>query len=414
MLKMIAGISIGLCLLHATANGGVYQRVDEKGGVHFSDQPPAVMAIVSPPTDSGPSPHTASPQAPADKLAAQPDDILSNLESLVTSDTGSSDRSMVEVLVDKIEADPVKAADKLLLRLKDKNCNEEQLMVYVWAVGITKQENAIEELVKMHRESQSEKVKGNCLRALASIGGNKAGEYLLAVLDVTTDKEARFELLNLLGQMQCERALPKAEEILMLDPKQFYWQSIFVFGKMGDKAIPFLLAKIDDKDRNVRANAINLLGQWQIAQEAAKAIEMQFWKEDDKELRELELSSLEKTIPDLPRLKSIFERVINENKDTGLVQFARETVDMINKSTFTAPLKTKQVSATSFLREYAQLFKSAGKKGDYQTLANSSSMNDEPKLKALRERILQRDSDEAFYDYRKVSEIIMLNRLAKD
>jgi HEAT repeat protein len=392
----------------------VYQWVDEKGGVHFSDQPPVATQTVPPPADSGPPTNPAPAQAPADKLAAQPDDILTILEDLAHASTDAADRSSVEVVVDKIEADPVKVADKLLLRLKDKNCSENQLMIYVWAVGIMKQERAAEELVKIHRESQSERVKGNCLRSLASVGGKKAGEYLLAVLDVASDKDARFELLNLLGQMQQERALPKAEEILRLDPNQFYWQSIFVFGKMGDKAVPFLLTRISDKDRNVRANAINLLGQWQIAPEAAKAIEQQFWKEDDKELRGLELSSLEKTIPDLPRLKAVLEKVITEVKDTDLVKFARESVDMIDKSTFTAPLKTKKVSAASFQREYAQLFKSAGKKGDYKALANSSSMKDEPKLKALRERILQRNSDEAFYDYQKVSEIIMLNRLAHD
>lgn len=403
-----------LLAIHSPAAGAIYQWTDEKGGLHFSDQPPAATSVSPPPTASGPPPHPAPPQSPANKLAVQPDDILSNIENLAKSGTRTADQSLVEVVADTIEADPVRSADKLLLRLKDKSSTENQMMVYIWALGITKQERAIEELVKLHRENQSEKVKGNCLRALASIGGKKAGEYLLAVLDVASDKDARFELLNLLGQMQCEQALPKAEEILRLDPNQLYWQSIFVFGKMGDKAIPFLLTKVSNNDRNVRANTINILGQWQIAPEAAKAIETQFWKEDDKELRGLELSSLEKIIPDLPRLKSIFEKVIAENKNADLVKFARESVDMINKSTFTAPLKTKQVSAASFKREYAQLFKSAGKKGDYQTLANTSSMNDEPKLKALRERILQRDSDEAFYDYRKVSEIIMLNRLAKD
>jgi hypothetical protein len=42
----------------------------------------------------------------------------------------------------------------------------------------------------------------------------------------------------------------------------------------------------------------------------------------------------------------------------------------------------------------------------------SSSLTDEAKLNTLREQILQRDSEEAFFDYQKVSEIMIYNRLA--
>ena len=46
------------------------------------------------------------------------------------------------------------------------------------------------------------------------------------------------------------------------------------------------------------------------------------------------------------------------------------------------------------------------------TLAASSAAEDEPKLKTLRERILQRNSDEAFIDYQRVNDAIIRNRLA--
>lgn len=75
--------------------------------------------------------------------------------------------------------------------------------------------------------------------------------------------------------------------------------------------------------------------------------------------------------------------------------------------------KTKKPSAASFKLEYAAIFKAAGVKGDYEKLGACSTVQDEPRLKALRERILQRNSDEAFYDYQKVNEIIMLNRMIK-
>jgi hypothetical protein len=56
------------------------------------------------------------------------------------------------------------------------------------------------------------------------------------------------------------------------------------------------------------------------------------------------------------------------------------------------------------------LFKSLGKQGDYEALAAASTLADEPALQKLRERILQRDSDEACHDYKKVSEILWQNR----
>jgi hypothetical protein len=344
--------------------------------------------------------------------SAQSADTVAKLDRIADGPSASVDPAVFEELAAAIEADPVRIADTLLPRLSDKSSTEARLTLYTWALGLTRQERAVDELIRVQRESASERVKGNCLRALAAIGGKQAGAHLLAALDAASDPDSRFDLLNLLAQMQYEPALPRTEAVLKLDPRQFYWQSVFVFGKMGDRAVPFLLTKISDKDRNVRANAINVLGQWLIAPEAAKPLEAQFWKEDDRELRGLELSSLEKTIPDLARLKSLFEQVVAREQDAEIVKFARETLEMLGQSKFTAGLKGKQVSAAAFNREYAQLLQSAGKKGDYVALRNASSLADEPKLKALRERILQRDSDEAFDDYQKVNDIMSLNRLA--
>jgi len=72
----------------------------------------------------------------------------------------------------------------------------------------------------------------------------------------------------------------------------------------------------------------------------------------------------------------------------------------------------KKVSKSEFDREYSRLYKSAGHEGDYDVLATSSSLEDEPRLKKLRECILLRDSDESFYDYKKVNNIIVFNRFA--
>lgn len=343
--------------------------------------------------------------------AAQTEDVLSKIEQ-VASGGNDAASSIYEAVIDDAEKNLTEVSKTLLPRLQEKDLTERQLATYVWVLGLTREPKAAAPIVNLHRQSRSNMVKQNCLRALAMIGGKEAETYLLSVLDFTTDKEMRFNILNLLGQMQCEAALPKMEEVLRQDPRECYWQSVFVFGKMGDKAVPFLLQKISDKDHNVRANAISVLGIWLIAPEAAKPLREQFWREMDAELRGVILRSLGKIIADPAQFRSFCREVVAKEKDEDLVKLARRAIEDANrvKAEITSSTNDKNVSKDSFQQEYARSFQSAGKKGNYKTLAAASTLDDEPKLKALRERILQRDSDEAFYDYQNVNEIILLNR----
>ena len=345
--------------------------------------------------------------------AAATNNLLSQIEQFASLGA-EADPSLGEYIADGITERPAGVSDALLEKIKGKNLTDTQLVTYVWAMGLTKDKAAVSAIKDVHRQSKSDMVRATCIRALATIGGQQAGSFLLSTLDATTDSNARFEILNLLGQMRCEAALPNTEEVLKKDPEEFYWQPIFVFGKMGDKAVPFLLKKINDKDRNIRSNAINVLGQWLIPPEAAKSLYEQLWVEKDAELRNMILSSLERTITDIPQMKAVFEQVVAKEKDEKLVKFARETLDNMDQIMGTAAefARKKKPSVTSFKIEYAKLFKSCGKKGDYEALGVSCTSQDEPQLKALRERILQRDSDEAFYDYQKVNAIIMQNRMA--
>jgi hypothetical protein len=348
--------------------------------------------------------------APAVQNASLTDDI-----NRLASSSEYAGRELGEAIAEKIGRDPGRSSKILLDAISKGNLNDKQLAVYVWALGLTKDANAIETIIGIHTRNKNELVQGNCLRALSQIGGVRAGNYLLSVLDSTSDKEMRFNIINLLAQMQFEPALPKAEYILKGDAKQLYWQSVFVFGQMGDKSVPLLLKNINDKDFNVRANSIHVLGRWLMAPEAAGQLESRYWVEQDKELRGLILSSLERTIVEFSKMKSVFKNVTDKEKDPDLKRFAQETLDNMGQlqSSITSFKKEKQISRTAFDREYAALYKTAGKKGDYKILASSSSYENEKQLKTLRERILQRGSDEAFYDYDKVNDIISKNRLAK-
>jgi HEAT repeat protein len=349
-----------------------------------------------------------------------------------------ADPTLLESLITRIGKDSKSVLPQLLEKLKDSSLKEEQRVMYAWALGFTKDSSAIDPLIALHRQSKSEPVQASCLTALARIGGDPAGKYLLSILDAATTGtqknttgtsgtlagdggresgligDKRFRFLFLLAQMQYEPALPQMAETLKANAEEGEpWQAKFLFGMMGDKAVPFLLKKIGDEDRNVRGISVYLLGMWLMAPESAQPMQERYWVEKDPSVRGMILGSLERTILDLKLMQVFFKQVVTKEKDEDPLQFARETVENQSqiKSAVADFAKNKKVSAEVFEGERKKLYDSCGKKGDYKLLSTSSTIKDEPALKALREQILQRASDEAFYDYEKVNRTIMFNRL---
>jgi HEAT repeat protein len=347
------------------------------------------------------------------------------------------DPTLLESLITRIEKDSKSVLSPLLGKLKDASLKEEQQAMYVWALGFTQDSAAIEPLTALHRQSKSEVVQASCLTALARIGGDPAGKYLLSALDAApttgTQKSAvgtsgtlagdnesglienkRFQILFLLAQMQYEPALPQMAEALKANSEKGEpWQAKFLFGMMGDKAVPFLMKKLGDEDENFRTISAYLLGIWLMAPESAQPMQERYWVEKDLRIRGMILGSLERIIPDLAVMKTFFEQVVAKEKEKELLQYARETLENQSqiKSAVADFAKNKKVSAEVFEGERKKLYDSCGKKGDYDLLSAYSTVKDEVALKALRERILQRASDEAFYDFEKVNQTIMFNRL---
>ncbi len=236
----------------------------------------------------------------------------------------------------------------------------------------------------------------------------------MSTMDAESDEDKRYAVLDLLAEMQYEPALSRTEDILRLDFKEYYWKPVFIFGKMGDKAVPFLLAKLNDENLSVRTHAIHLLGKWLVAPEAAKPLQDRFWKEEDATLQTAILSAIERTEADLERWKGFFVQVQANAQNRSAIKFASETLASIDriKTSVTDFIAEKKISKADFDREYSTIYKSAGLEGDYENLRISSSVEDEPRLKKLREHILVRNSDESFYDYEKVNRIIVFNRFA--
>lgn len=342
-------------------------------------------------------------------FANQQHPVMKDLEDIISQGESPS----YEIIKNKIEKEPDIILPQLLSKAKSPQLSESNLAVYLWAIGLTKSPKAIDDIIKLSSGKESELLVGNAYKALASIGGEKAAEHLLNQLDKTSDQMMRYTILDLLAQMQYKPALLKTIEILRQDPKQLYWQTIFVFGKYGDIAIPFLLENIGNKDQNIRTNAIMVLGQWLIPTESLSALKKQFGQESSPQIRGLILSSLEKINPNLSDVYSFSQEVIKKEIDENVKRFAQETIDNYDKMKkhVEAFREKKEIDPTVFNSEYNKILNSFGKEGNYEKLSFSSSKSDEQILKKLRETILQRNSDECFHEYQNINNIIILNRM---
>jgi len=319
--------------------------------------------------------------------------------------------ALLKRLYKKIQSDRNGAAAQLLPELKNPKINERTLAVYVWALGLAGKREDVPAIIECFKQNKNQLVKDNCLVALGEIGGDEAGAFLLAQLDATTDGKQRFNILNLLAQMQYEKALPQTLPLLKLDEKES-WQAIMVFGKYGDKGVPLLMSQINNPDAKIRFRALVLLN-FETATAAKAAVQARYWEESDPHIRHYMLHMLEKITPDWNETVSFSKAVIAKEKDPDVLKYAKETIANTEsiKSDVDKFRDQKKVSEQEYKENYQQLYDSRGKEGDYRSLRKYSSIKDEDSLKKLRERILQRNSDEAFYDYEKVSMTIYFNRL---
>lgn len=342
-------------------------------------------------------------------------DTLARIEQAAASGQ-ALDAAQKAEMVKMIEADPKGLAPLLIQKLKPKPADDNLTNAYVWALGWTHQAAGVDPLINVYSsKTSSDPVKLNCLEALAHIGGKRAGDFLVLQLKSKTEPMDRFPILSLLAEMQYEPALAKTEDVLKLDFQKYFWQSVFIFGKMGDKAVPFLINKINDPDVNVRTQAVIILGQWLIAPEANHALQDRFWREPDEALQIGLLSAIENTLYDLNQWKAFFAQVKTKAPRKSASDFATESLNNTEriKARVNQFLGNKKVSKEDFDREYAKLYASSGSEGDYKALGLASTLQDEAALKKLRERILQRPTQDSFTDFKKVDSIITLNRLAE-
>lgn len=338
--------------------------------------------------------------------------LISDLDRL-SSESRATQESSMQSISDRIKADPEAASSQIHEALKQDGLSDDALAYYAWALGETRRSEALPALMDLALKHDSQEVQGAAYWAISTIGGREAGEFLLARVRETEDTDKRFAILNYLAQMKYEPALKEMETLLRVDPREQYWMPIFVFATMGDPSVPFLIKMIESDDINTRINALSLIGHWLLPLEAEGPLRERYWKEKDIRIKVGILGSLEAISANTQRIKEFSESVIARDKDQEAVKFARESIENLGrmKDMVKSAKESRKPDAQAFQQQYDMIYNSYGKEGDYIQLANAATMADEPRLKALREHILLRSSDEAFYDYQKVNMIIIVNRL---
>ena len=224
-----------------------------------------------------------------------------------------------------------------------------------------------------------------------------------------------LNIVEQLGRLKYEAALPKSGEFLALDPISAYKRLAVFYTMIGDASVPFLIGRIADRNPNVRVNAVSIIGNCLVPTEAVTPLMDLYRGEKVSDVRMSILEALERVIPDLAAMKKFMGYVSKNDPDKDLADYAAETykaTDEIKKNVALF-VKQRKPDAAVFKAEYDRLWASEGASGDYDKLAAASAPGDELALRALRGRILMRGGDPAFEDMQKVNDIIIRDRFAE-
>jgi choline dehydrogenase-like flavoprotein len=172
------------------------------------------------------------------------------------------------------------------------------------------------------------------------------------------------------------------------------------------------LGKIEDTNIVVRANAVGMLA-WLAEPKADSVLREHYWREADPEIRQNIVMSIDAFCPDLDTAVSFLKQAAVKDTLTAIAEEIRTSLEVMAgaRQQLDSLKRVKNPSSEDFQKQYDRIYESAGSEGDYDVLLISSTIADEPRLKTLRERVLQRNSDECFYDYHKINKIIVRNRL---
>jgi hypothetical protein len=234
---------------------------------------------------------------------------------------------------------------------------------------------------------------------------------LLSVLNQSTDSHDRLETLQVLARMRYVPALPAIADSLAKGqwPE---WVPVYLYGQMGDTAVPFLLSRIDDNNPHLRHNAVLVLGQWLIPPEAAPAFEQRYWKEPDPEIRRLLIAGLKDLVSDFEKQHSLAETILATEQDQETNRLAREWRDgIVTMGQTVAAAKAKKKQSSVVLDEEIQAYLRS-EFLDFEAVLNASTVADEPRLKEIRAEKLAGAGPQNYGHVARLNRIILINRAA--
>ena len=256
-------------------------------------------------------------------------------------------------------------------------------------------------------------------RVLIEIGGDEVGAAFLEYYRRNKAKmgeSRKFDAMQELAKLRYAPAVKDAEEFLKIDPERYYWQVYFIFGLFDDLAVPMLCEKLNDSDALVRTNALGAIRfLMPESKDMTKALLKRMEVEKNPDIRyqlveTIEWNMIAQGKKGQQELRETFSRLLeSEDKNSSAAKFMRETV--ASKSAMPAGMREKfKPDANKFNAAYKTILDNGVHLSYGQEAANDilycATRKDVPKLKELRRRALYRQSDECFYDHKKLTRII--------
>ena len=334
--------------------------------------------------------------------------------------TPSTSKEEMDSLDKAVRVNGKAVADAVAVRLADKSAKEDDKVKYVWLLGLAKQNSSVPLMLDVFKTSNPTSLLHMVTsRALIEIGGVEVGALFLENYrknKAKMDDERKFDAMQELAMLKYAPAVKDAEEFLKIDSGRYYWQVYFIFGLFDDLAVPMLCEKLNDSDALVRTNALGAIRfLMPESTDMTKALLKRMEVEKDPVIRyqlveTIEWNMIAQGKNGQQELRETFSRLLeSEDKDSTAAKFMRETV--ASTSAMPAGMREKfKPDAGKFEAAYKTIMDSGVHLSSSREAANDilycATRKDVPKLKELRRRALYRQSDECFYDYRKLTRII--------
>ena len=290
------------------------------------------------------------------------------------------------------------------------------------ALGTIKEHEAIDTIKNALLKEKDPNIVYASAWSLIQIGGDKNFEFIVENFSKITkdldNKDKVFRILLYLSEKYKNKSvLAYSTKFLNITPDHFY-KALYLFCVFGRtlSSEEVLIQELNQKDDNIKLNAVRILGEWYASPNAVEPFEKILKNEKDPEIRKSIIKGLE-TIGTNDAV-SVIKQVINKPLNNDEKQFARESLSIMNRVIHSVEKEVEgnnyHPDQRTFQKELSKLMSSKGNFGSYSTLEKNAEFKDIFLLDRLREVIMLRSNKEALEDYEKVTRIITRVRLKLD